>query len=320
MLIQAKIFTNFSYYVILISSNQKGESKMLEKIIAFFMSIISFLASLFGIEVFDTDLHKYENLSYGTHERQVLDLYFPEDTDGEIGLVLSIHGGAWIGGDKSAYTDMAKSLAKEQGIAAATINYRYLSEETTMFDILDDIEAAVKCIKETALEQGVNINAMITTGHSAGAHLAMLYAYARNDVSAIRAAAVVDYAGPTDMLDENFFINNDLGTANVEMLISWATGEKITQAAIADFEQQLKEISPLYYVNENTVPTIINHGSKDTTVPYSNAVSLAEAFKNAGAEYIFNTYPNSGHGLGEDKEINQTAENQFREYINKYLK
>ncbi len=293
---------------------------MLEKIIAFFMSIISFLASLFGIEVFDTDLHKYENLSYGTHERQVLDLYFPEDTDGEIGLVLSIHGGAWIGGDKSAYTDMAKSLAKEQGIAAATINYRYLSEETTMFDILDDIEAAVKCIKETALEQGVNINAMITTGHSAGAHLAMLYAYARNDVSAIRAAAVVDYAGPTDLLDYNFFVDNDLGVEAVETLLSWSTGKKVTRDNYLSFEEELKAVSPLYYVNKNTVPTIINHGQKDTTVPYSNAVSLVEAFDNAGAEYIFNPFPNSGHGLSEDTATNQTAENQFREYIDKYLK
>ena len=293
---------------------------MLEKIIAFFMSIISFLAGLFGVEAFNDNLHKYENLSYGTHERQVLDLYFPKDTDGEIGLVLSIHGGAWVAGDKSSYTNMSKSLAEEQGIAAATINYRYLSETTAMSDILDDIEAAVKCIKETALAQGVNINAMITTGHSAGAHLSMLYAYARNDVSAIPVAAVVDYAGPTDMLDENFFINNDLGVENIEMLLSWSIGEKVTKDNCMSFKEELEAVSPLYYVNSSTVPTIINHGSKDTTVPYSNAEALAQAFENAGAEYIFNTYPNSGHGLSDDEEINKTAENQFREYINKYLK
>lgn len=293
---------------------------MFEKIIAFFMSIISFFAGLFGLEVFDSSLHKYEDLKYGTHERQVLDLYFPKETDGEIGLVLSIHGGAWIAGDKSSYTDMAKSLAKEQGIAAATINYRYLSENTTMSDILDDIEAAVKCIKETALSQGVTINAIITTGHSAGGHLSMLYAYARNDVSAIPVKAVVSYAGPTDMLDENFFINNDLGVQNVEMLLSWATGETVTQATIGNFEEQIKEVSPLYYVNKNTVPTIINHGQKDTIVPYSNAVSLAAAFEAAGAEYIFNTYPNSGHGLDADNAISSETDNQFREYINTYLK
>lgn len=293
---------------------------MFSKIIAFFMSIISFFAGLFGIEVFDSSLHKYEDLAYGSHERQVLDLYIPKETDGEIGLVLSIHGGAWIAGDKSGYTDMAKSLAKEKGIATATINYRYLSEETDMNDILDDIEAAVKCIKETALAQGVTINSMITTGHSAGGHLSMLYAYARNDDSAIPVAAVVSYAGPTDMLDENFFINNDLGVENVELLISWATGEKVTQANIRNFEQQIKEISPLYYVTKDTVPTIINHGKADTIVPWSNAVSLVEAFEAAGAEYVLFTYPNSGHGLDSDKSVSSESDNMFREYIDTFLK
>ena len=73
---------------------------MWEKIIAFFMSIIAFLASLFGFNT-EAKSYEYRNLSYGSHERQVLDLNIPKENDGEIGLILSIHGGGWVGGDKN---------------------------------------------------------------------------------------------------------------------------------------------------------------------------------------------------------------------------
>ena len=74
---------------------------MFEKIIAFFMTIINFFLSLLGLggigeEKFNCQT--FFDLSYGTHERQVVDLCVPHDASGDLGMVLFIHGGAWIAG------------------------------------------------------------------------------------------------------------------------------------------------------------------------------------------------------------------------------
>ncbi len=293
---------------------------MWDKIVAFFMSIVLGIMALFGLEnLLDSGIQKYENISYGTHERQVLDLYLPEEMSDTTGLILCIHGGAWIGGDKSAYTENAKDVCKNYKVAAATINYRYLSESVTMADIIDDIDAAVTKIKAIGTENGTNINKMLLTGHSAGGHLSMLYAYSKADTAAITPAAVANFSGPTDMSDKNYFVNNDLGNDNVLMLVSYSTGKKITLENFDENKSEIDKISPLYYVDKNTVPTLISHGMKDTVVPYSNAVALDERMTQYGVTHIFNSYPNSGHGLENDTEQAKYSEEIMIEYLNKYV-
>ncbi len=293
---------------------------MWAKFTAFIMSVVIAILSLFGLDyLIDGGIIKMENVSYGTHERQVLDLYLPEDLSEVTGLVLCIHGGAWIGGDKSAYTASAKELCKNMNIAAATINYRYLSADVTMYDIIDDVDAAVSKIKEIGKKNGTDINKMLLTGHSAGAHLSMLYAYSKADTAAITPAAVANMSGPTDMTDENYFVNNDLGTENVLMLVTYATGKRITLESFEESKTELEKIAPLYYVNENTVPTIICHGMKDTVVPYSNALTLDAKLTEYGVTHDFISYPNSGHGLESDEEQAKYAEELMIEYLNNYV-
>ena len=159
---------------------------MFEKITAFFMSIIAFFLGLFGISYNGNPVTpagenytQYINLSYGSGERQKLDLCIPNDASGDLGLVLFIHGGAWIAGDKGSYKNGVKSASETYGFAGASINYRYISDEIDFNDILDDIDAALACIKAKGAELGVNINKVLLTGDSAGGHLSLLYAYSR---------------------------------------------------------------------------------------------------------------------------------------------
>lgn len=298
---------------------------MWDKIVAFFMSIIAFFAGLFGINVENKD-YTFKNLAYSSHERQVMDLYLPEESDGEVGLVLFIHGGAWIAGDKEGYKEGLRTASDKLGYAAAAINYRYLSENVSLHDIADDIDSALGKIKQVGKERGININKVLLTGSSAGAHLAMFYAYSRKDTAPITPAAVVSYCGPTDLSDDNFYYNADLGVnselgsfADIANLLSFACGEKFTYENRASAKQALLKVSPVYYVNKNTVPTVINHGKKDTIVPFSNAQALADKFDEYGVKYDFNIYPNSGHGLSEDKENIDIADDLLFEYVGTYL-
>lgn len=295
---------------------------MWEKIVAFFMSIVAFIANLFGFSgVPMNNSVAYLNCAYGSEERQIMDLYIPKDYTGDAGLMLFIHGGAWVAGDKDSYASVARDVCKNygsNGIVTATINYRYLSKDVTMEDILDDIGAALTKIKAIGEENGMNINKVILGGNSAGGHLSMLYAYGRKYTAPITPVAVADYCGPTDMLDKNF-LDSELGEDNICMLMSWAIGKTVTKDTIYNFEDELKAISPLYYVDKNTVPTIINHGKKDTIVPFSNAESLKAAFDENGVTYVFNPFPNSGHGLSDDKDCDDFATEKLTEYVFEYL-
>lgn len=298
---------------------------MLAKITAFFMSIIIFIAEFLGVPVMSSDNYTYYNLAYGEHERHVIDLCIPRNTE-ETGLVLYIHGGAWIMGDKDMYRDTIKEISEKFGVACAAMNYRYICDTVDINDIMDDVDAAMSRIKAQGEKHGVKITRSILTGGSAGANLALLYSYSRVDNSAIPPVAVMSDCGPTDLSDDYYFYNPELGKENamgdkafIAQLLSWACGKKITYETRGEAIEEIKKVSPLYYVNENTVPTIINHGIVDDIVPFRNAVALDAKLTECGVEHYFNIYPNSSHGLDQDPECSQKAQKLFYEFIENYL-
>lgn len=294
---------------------------MRDRIVAFFISIAVFLATFFGFGALVPEKSiEYRNVAYGTHERQVLDLNIPKENDGEVGLVLFIHGGGWIGGDKLVYEEDLKEVSELYGFAAAAINYRYVSEEYDLNDIMDDINSALALIKQKGEENGVNISKVLLTGGSAGGHLSLLYGYSRAETAPIKPAAVVDNCGLTDLNDESYYVANGLGSdEQIAELFSWAIGETFTYEERASKKELLEKFSPLHYVNENTVPTVINHGMKDNVVPYSNAISLEKKLTEYGVVHVLNAYPESGHGLDSDKENLKTASDLFYSYCQAYL-
>lgn len=292
---------------------------MFEKIIAFFMSIIFAIANFFGLGA-KINTYEYRNVSYGSHERQVLDLNIPKDNDGEIGLVLFIHGGAWIAGDKSSYEKGVESAASSFGYAGAAINYRYIGDNVDMHDILDDIDNALRKIKEIGQENGVNINKVLLTGDSAGGHLSLLYAYSRAKTAPITPTAVVSNSGPTDLYDDNFYHNNAIGNEEyIANLFSYGCGQRFAYSERDKVKDALMAVSPVNYVNADTVPTVINHGMKDSIVPYSNAQTLDALLTQYGVTHVLNAYPNSDHDLGSDSANSELANDLLIEYCNTYL-
>lgn len=298
---------------------------MIEKITAFFMSIIIFFSQLLGVPVMTSENITYYNLSYGEHERHTIDLCIPKNKE-QAGLVLYIHGGGWFMGDKDMYRDTIKEISERFGVACAAMNYRYICDTVDINDIMDDVDAAMVCIKETGKKHGVDINRSILTGGSAGANLSLLYSYSRVEDSAIPPVAVMSDCGPTDLSDDYYYYNPEIGKGNamgneelMSQLLSWACGVKITYETRNEAAEAIKKVSPLYYVTENTVPTIINHGTKDDIVPFRNAVELDKKLTECGVEHYFNVYPNSDHGLANDPDCREKSMQQFYGFIEKYL-
>ena len=297
---------------------------MFEKIVAFFMAIINFFMGLFGLGEIGGqkfDCQTFFDMSYGTHERQVVDLCVPDDASGDLGLVLFIHGGAWIAGDKESYDSGMNYGASELGIATASVNYRYISNDVDILDILDDIDAALAKIRQKGAEVGVNINRVLLTGDSAGGHLSLLYAYARKNTASITPVAVISNSGPTDLYDDNFYHNNALGdVATICDLMSKACGQRFTYETKESAKSALNSVSPIAYVSADCVPTVINHGNADTIVPFSNAQTLDALLTQYGVEHVLNVYQGADHDLGKDDAAKQRADELLYGYIDRFLK
>ena len=210
-----------------------------------------------------------------------------------------------------------------KGYVAAGINYHYISDEFHIDDILDDITLALTKTNELCAKKGVKVKNVLLTGSSAGGHLSLLYAYARAEKSPIPPAAVVDFCGPTKMYAEDFIFDNCLkqgdDTSEMENLISMACGQQFTRETYAAALPAMKAVSPVEYVNENTVPTVMCYGLKDDLVLPTQGAALDDKLNEYGVPHDVIWYPNSGHGLDCDPDCSAEANRLFELYVQTYL-
>lgn len=300
---------------------------MFKRIGAAFMAIIAFFNVLFAGYIKhlpDNRIFLNEHYAGNRNKRQTYDLVFPKDAKGDLGLVLCIHGGGWVQGDKEEYTENLFQVSEEKGVAAACMNYRYAAKDVSFEDMLDDITSALSAIKAKGEKYGVNFNKVLLTGISAGAHLSLLYGYTKKDVAPIEPACIVELCGPTDFENPFFYsVENRVGAAvGVEYfrnIISNGINFDIDLDNFDTAREAMKKYSPINFIDENTIPTVFGHGEIDDIVPYQNSLDLDKKLTEFNVEHTFISFPNSNHGC-EDGESRSKIMKIFFEYIDNYLK
>ncbi len=242
------------------------------------------------------DIHK--NVSYGEGAQNVLDIYIPKEAyeREENGFVLFIHGGSWMGGDKEEEALRCRILAS-RGYIAASMNYTLFSEENaesyTVFSVLDEIDASLSKVKSFAAERGIHVDKAATAGYSAGAHLAMLYAYSRAESAPLEIVFTASMAGPADISPEIW------GEDMAKRIGTILTGKEITSEMLESGEgvALLSSVSPTAFIGENAPPSLITQGGKDNIVPPANADSLIEKFTAFSVPYDYVYLKRSDHSL-----------------------
>ncbi len=225
----------------------------------------------------------HQNVSYGTHARNTLDIYLPERRDAKTPVILLIHGGSWFEGDKSAFTDLAKYW-RDKGFAAATMNYRFTNtgEKNIHPAQVNDIAKAIEFIGSRSADWKVSSDKFALLGASAGGHLALLYTYKYDTGSKIK--AVISMAGPTDLTGIMA-----AGTAQTQV-VQWLIGSTL-QANPEAYAQA----SPVTHVTAGSKPTLFFHGKLDIVVPYQQSVDLSNRLKQFGAANKLVLYEDTGH-------------------------
>lgn len=247
------------------------------------------------------------------------DLYLPMEKKDNYGLVLYIHGGSFVSGDKSDGTKWCRFYAAH-GYIAATMNYTLKTKErnSNLHLMNEEIFSTVSAIKDQCEALGYSIGSMATTGGSAGGCLAMIYAYTHQFDSPIPVKCVFQQTGPAIFEPGEWGQEGSVAQAE---FVSALTGETITPAMIEDgsYKPYLDSISPARLVTPDSVPTLCAYGPNDHVVPVQLKFNLFEAFKANGVIYEYIEFTNSNHGMYSDLDKQQEYVEKSLAYCQHYL-
>jgi acetyl esterase/lipase len=201
------------------------------------------------------------NEIYGPHDRHRFDIHLPANRDTSTPVVVLLHGGGWKYGNKediAMLVDLVKTHWKEAAVVNA--NYRLASNADGIHheEIMDDLTALMQhlLIHRQTYRIGRHV---ALAGESAGAHLAMIYAYRYNPFHNIR--CVGDIYGPAVLNDWSWYSSANLwlGT-QVGNILSEYIGQPWDSATYA-------AASPYWQATGHSPPTVIFHGFLDPIVP-----------------------------------------------------
>jgi acetyl esterase/lipase len=267
------------------------------KLLKFLLSL-SLITFLFSCSKTDTiedattvTAKTFLNVAYGNDPKQKMDIYLPKGRSADsTKTMILIHGGAWIGGDKTDFDSYIDSLKNRlPDYAFFNINYRLSAGDTiNKFPTQEtDVRFAVNHILGKAADYQVSNTKIVLLGASAGAHLAMLQGY--KDTVSIRPKAIVSFFGPSDLVD---MYNNPAGGNVALRVLLAATIGKTPAQDLAIYTNS----SPVNFIKNTSAPTILLHGGIDPLVSPTQSTKVRDLLTTAGVinQYVF--YPTGGHG------------------------
>jgi acetyl esterase/lipase len=201
-------------------------------------------------------------------------------------VIVQIYGGSWQRGAPADDGVVARILAS-RGYVVFAIDYRHAPAARWPAQ-LDDVRAALAWVREHAAEHGGDGSTIVLLGRSAGAHLALLAAYA--EVSRdIR--GVVAYYGPVDLAD------GWRHPPSPDPLHVRAILETFLGGTPAERPDAYREASPITYVSQASPPTLLLYGTRDHIVEARFGRELHARLRAAGATSILLELPWAEHAF-----------------------
>ena len=256
----------------------------------------------------------------------MLDLYLPAATQAKPAngypLVVYVHGGAWMLGDRrneesfANFPDILAALAA-RGYVVAAVDYRFSSEAKFPVPV-QDVKQAINWLRWQAAAYNINPDLAIVWGISAGGHLAALTAVSQHapalepdprayvkvvpgsppptslPVSANGVQACVGWFGCYDFAA----LLNEPAPGSEAKPINPIIKSAVRAFLGADAAPDVTErASPISYVNEQTPPMLLLVGDSDKVVPPAQTLEMAEKLQAAGVPHELLVLPNVDHML-----------------------
>lgn len=235
------------------------------------------------------------------HPRQRLDLYLPKaPANDKLPLVVFIHGGAWQAGDKAGGAGRVLPYVRTGEYAGASIGYRLTGDAGWPAQI-HDCKAAIRWLRGTAEEHGIDPDRIAVIGSSAGGHLVAMLGTA-GDVEMLEGTlgdfpevssgvtCVVDFFGPANLLTMGDF------PSSIDHNAADSPESKLLGGPVPKRQDSAREASPQTYVTGDDAPFLILHGTNDRIVPHDQSVQFDKALRAAGVESQLISIEGGGHG------------------------
>ena len=248
-----------------------------------------------------------------------LDVAFQDDGK-EKPLLIFVHGGSWVGGDKEEMSACLHTFSA-LGYTAASVNYDLLNVTGALqgncFSIMDEeacIAAAVDYLAQNAEKYQIDTEKVVLIGHSAGGqlvgHLSEQISDHPEDVD-FHLSGVVLMSVPSDF---RYYLYNNIPIGDLEY--SLVDVSFIFDGVYGtDVIAEINKADILYNITENLPPVMLLHGSDDVSVPVSLSQNLYEALEAKGVAAELTILPGAGHDILN----NETVFNEINRFLDQYI-
>jgi acetyl esterase/lipase len=208
----------------------------------------------------------HPDVRYGPHERNVLD-FWQARSDRPTPLLVSIHGGGFVAGDKSVAPQILKECL-DSGISVAAISYRYSTQAIAPAPFQDGARA-VQFLRSRARDWNLDPERVAATGGSAGAGISLWLAFhddmadPRSDDPVLRQSTRLTCAAVFDgqtSYDPRFirklFPGKDVYKIAPLKRLFDADLEKLDDLP-AEKYKLFEEVSPINYLSKDDPPVLL---------------------------------------------------------------
>ncbi len=244
------------------------------------------------------DVVRLDDITYADDDPcQLLDVYRPRAAEGErLPVIVSVHGGGWVYGDKERYQWYCMSLARH-GFAVVNFTYRLAPEHKFPSSMLDTNDVFAWVLAH-ADEYGFDADHIFAVGDSAGAHMLAMFCAACTDA---------DYAAQIGIVPPEGFTPAAvaLNCGAYRIAAQDSAGDPmldLTNRLMADFlpgggtREEFELISPILHVNAQFPPSFVMTAEGDFLK--HDALPLVHVLDEAGVEVCYRYYKSSERVLG----------------------
>ncbi|MGN6606302.1 MAG: alpha/beta hydrolase fold domain-containing protein [Jatrophihabitans sp.] len=217
------------------------------------------------------DVTRVRRLAYAPGgKRYELDVFHHADKPAGRPVLLQVHGGGWVIGNKEEQGQPLMNHMAARGWVGVAVNYP-LSPKARWPEHLVALKRAVAWIREHAAEYGGDPSFIAVTGGSAGGHLAAMLALTGGDETLqpgfedvdTTLQACIPHYGVYDFTDES---GAKFTRQRLDSLI-----RPIVMPRGARYPEDYRAASPVFRVREDAPPFLVIHGRNDTLVPVDDA-------------------------------------------------
>ena len=220
-----------------------------------------------------------------------------------------VHGGGWVRGDRRVDVAPLFQPLENAGIAWFSVDYRLLRNLTDLAAPLDDVQTAVRFVKEHASEYRIDPQRIALIGESAGGQLAAMAALNPRPGGQVR--GVVAFYAPTNLVD----LAKDSSLLPEELRDS-LRGTPFEALLMLG----LRQLSPIANVIPAAPPFLLIHGTKDTLVPFSQSEAMCSQLKASGSNRQLYPIEGGGHGMRWWESSHPDEARQYKSVMVRWLR